>query len=478
MRKIQNKIWVLVMIAVAIMGAIWLALTHVMEENQTQSNEMLKRYMEINAMTQQTSQLITSLNAQIVEPSTPHRDVAYTHIDRIQNVQQHVLQLKNAENAFDIMNYSHLLASLTDTSTRILNLIDEQEMEEANREFKEANRIANYVSDTTLTLLSSELTTYDEVYRNLIERSQALNQLAFIVLCWITAVLLLGTYWFSATLTKPVKQLTTAANALAQGKFDTTIDVHSKDELAFLAQTFDYMRKSINRSIDELQQKAQLEQELQQSQLLLKESQLKSLQNQVNPHFLFNALNTLSKKAYLDGAEETSDLLIDVAGLLRYNLKNSDQAVKLADEITVSQQYMQIQQARFSDRLQFEVDIDQRLTDVMMPSFTLQPLIENAVIHGIEPKEEGGTVTLKVALHDGSVQIEIHDDGLGMHAQQIAALWQADPQEHIGFANVAMRLTLFFGRSDLMDIQSEVGKGTTIHIDIPWEEAEYAYFNR
>lgn len=477
MRKIQNKIWVLVMIAVAIMGAIWLALTHVMEENQTQSNEMLKRYMEINAMTQQTSQLITSLNAQIVEPSTHHRDVTYTHIDRIQNVQQHVLQLKNAENAFDIMNYSHLLASLTDTSTRILNLIDEQEMEEANREFKEANRIANYVSDTTLTLLSSELTTYDEVYRNLIERSQALNQLAFIVLCWITAVLLLGTYWFSATLTKPVKQLTTAANALAQGKFDTTIDVHSKDELAFLAQTFDYMRKSINRSIDELQQKAQLEQELQQSQLLLKESQLKSLQNQVNPHFLFNALNTLSKKAYLDGAEETSDLLIDVAGLLRYNLKNSDQAVKLADELTVCRQYMQIQQARFSDRLQFEVDIDRRLTDVMMPSFTLQPLIENAVIHGIEPKEEGGTVTLKVALHDGSVRIEIHDDGLGMHAQQIAALWQADPQEHIGFANVAMRLTLFFGRSDLMDIQSEVGKGTTIHIYIPLEEAEYAYFN-
>ena len=117
-------------------------------------------------------------------------------------------------------------------------------------------------------------------------------------------MLLLAIYWFSLSITRPIHQLTRAANELSQGRFNQRIEVQSNDEIAFLAQTFDEMRININDLIVEIQQKALLEHELQQSKLLLKESQFRSLQNQINPHFLFNTLNTLSKKAYLDGAEE------------------------------------------------------------------------------------------------------------------------------------------------------------------------------
>ena len=141
----------------------------------------------------------------------------------------------------------------------------------------------------------------------------------------------------------------------------------SNDEIAFLAKTFDEMRININDLIVEIQQKAQLEHELQQSKLLLKESQFKSLQSQINPHFLFNTLNTLSKKAYLDGAEETSDLIVSVAGLLRYNLKRIDRSVTLFEEVVVLNQYMEIQKARFTDRLQFKSDIDESCLHVKIP---------------------------------------------------------------------------------------------------------------
>ncbi len=134
---------------------------------------------------------------------------------------------------------------------------------------------------------------------------------------------------------------------------------------------FDRMRLNINNLISEIQQKAELEKELQQNKLLLQESQLLSLQSQINPHFLFNTLDTLSKKAYMEGSEETSDLLASVAGLLRYNLKRLDRSVTLYEEVNVLRQYMEIQKARFTERLRFTEEIDESCLYVQVPGLNL-----------------------------------------------------------------------------------------------------------
>src|SRR5690606_32361593 len=174
------------------------------------------------------------------------------------------------------------------------------------------------------------------------------------------------------------------------------IKVDYNDEISFLALTFDRMRININNLIIEIQEKAQLERELQQNKLLLQESQLLGLQSQINPHFLFNTLNILSKKAYLEGAEETSDLLVSVAGLLRYNLKRLDRQVTLYEVLIVLKQYIEIQQARFTDRLNVHMEVDESCLNVKIPGLTLQPIIENAVIHAIEPEEDGGHIWFRV----------------------------------------------------------------------------------
>ena len=197
-------------------------------------------------------------------------------------------------------------------------------------------------------------------------------------------------------------------------------------------------------------------------------------------------MNTLSKKAYLDGAEETSDLLVSVAGLLRYNLKRIDRSVTLYEEVLVLNQYMEIQKARFTDRLHFQATIDESCLHVNIPGLTLQPIIENAVIHAIEPEENGGSISFRI-LRDGSwIIIEIEDSGKGISKEKIDQLLegQIDANEGhstgIGFQNVVKRLHLFYGVENLVSIESKKGIGTKVIIQIPEtrEEVSDETFNR
>ncbi|MBO0587134.1 histidine kinase [Sporosarcina sp. E16_8] len=478
MMTIQKKIWILVSVVLLIMGIIWLALTHYNQKTQEQSNDILQRYLRMNEVTTASQHIITNLNNFLLEPTANHKQRVEKSIVVIEAVQQDVTELRNVENAFSVTNYIHLIDSLIETVNRSVMFSEKHEIEGSTNEFNEANRISMYISEMTLTILDRELKTSNRFYRGIIKQSEELKKLGIWLLLLITVVLLLATYWFSLSITRPIHQLTKAANALSQGRFNQQIEVESNDEIAFLAQTFDEMRININDLIVEIQQKAQLEHELQQSKLLLKESQFRSLQNQINPHFLFNTLNTLSKKAYLDGAEETSDLIVSVAGLLRYNLKRIDRSVTLFEEVVVLNQYMEIQKARFTDRLQFKSDIDKSCLDVKIPGLTLQPIIENAVIHAIEPEQDGGTIWFRIKRDGPWVIIEIEDSGQGMSREKMEQLLKGHivPIEGhstgIGFQNVVKRLHLFYGIEDSVTIDSREGRGTKVVIQIPMAREE------
>lgn len=473
MTTIQRKIWLLVSVMLLIMGIIWMMLTYYNQQTQEQTNTILQRYLRMNEVTIASQKMITDLNNYLLDPTEKHKEQIEKSINRIEEVQEDVAKLRNEENAFSVTNYIHLIDSLVETTQRSILFSEEQELEGSTNEFNEANRISMYISEMTLSILDRELKTYNLFYREIIQQSEELKKLGIWILLLVTAILLLATYWFSLSITRPVHQLTKAANVLAQGRFNEKIKVESNDEIAFLAQTFDEMRININDLIVEIQQKAQLEHELQQSKLLLKDSQLKSLQSQINPHFLFNTLNTLSKKAYLDGAEETSDLLVSVAGLLRYNLKRIDRSVTLYEEIHVLYQYMEIQKARFADRLQFESTIDESCLHVQIPGLTLQPIIENAVIHAIEPEENGGTISVRIYRDNYWIIMEIEDNGKGMSQEKIELLLSGQIVSNeghstgIGFQNVVKRLQLFYGVDNLVSIESEVGIGTKVIIQIP-----------
>ncbi|HYK73926.1 MAG TPA: histidine kinase [Pseudoneobacillus sp.] len=472
MNSIQKKILMLTTVILVIMSVIWLALTFYNYKTQNQYNEILQRYLSMNEATKASQLVITDLNNYMLNPSKDKLEQLNHSKENMQRAKMEVFQLRNTENTFILTNYINLIDNLIETTNRILMFQSVEDTEASAKEFSEAMRISNYISEMTLSLLDTELKTYDGFYRGIIERSGEVIKLGIWLLLLITFLLLVATYWFSLSITRPVLKLTQAANELSKGRFDLQIKVETNDEISFLAKTFDRMRININNLILEMKNKAQLEHELQQNKILLQESQFRSLQSQINPHFLFNTLNTISKKAYLEGSEETSDLLVSVAGLLRYNLKRLDRSVTLHEEVNVLQQYMDIQKARFTERLKLHMEIDDSCLHVKIPALTLQPFIENAVIHAIEPKEEGGNIWFRIIDGKERITVEIEDDGMGMKEDKMKQILEENvvqTEGHstgIGFSNVVKRLRLFFGYDDVIDIVSGEGCGTKVVLKI------------
>ena len=473
MNRIQNKILSLTGIVLFIMAAIWMTLTYYSRQTQEQYNAILQRYLRMNEVTGASQQTITDLNNYLIRPTPENLEQLEQSRERLRQAKYDVYALRNGDNDFDLTSYTNLIDSLLDAANRALMFQSQMATEDSNEAFNEATRISRSISDMTLTLLDTELKTYDRFYRGIIERSTELNRLGIWLLATITFLLLIFAYWFALSITRPVQKLTQAAKELSRGRFDQKIEVSSNDEIAFLAKMFERMRVSINNLITEIQQKAQLEHELQRNRLLLQESRYRSLQSQIHPHFLFNTLDTLSKKAYLEGAGETSDLLASVAGLLRYSLRRMDRSVTLYEEVRVLRQYMDIQTARFADRLRFVEEIDESCLYVQIPGLTLQPIVENAVIHAVEPMEDGGTITFRVAEDGDRIRVEIEDDGPGIPPDKIAQILKGSAQETeghttgIGIGNVVQRLRLFYGQDDVIDIESGPGSGTKVVLRLP-----------
>ncbi|GEN57127.1 hypothetical protein GCM10012290_17720 [Halolactibacillus alkaliphilus] len=481
MHKIKHKVALFMVVVIATLFIIWLSLTYFNRQTQANYNDILERYLILNEANTKSDQLMTTLSALLTETvneDTEKLPQLEHEWEAIQQLETQLATLENNTNQNQLTNYLYLLDSLVESTDRAIRLYEQQDVEQAQRELHDAIRIQTYISDQTLQLLDQELKTYDSFYRGMIEQSRSINAFGFWLLIFLVLILILVTYLFQRQITYPIHQLTRAANGLSLGDLDREIVIDSKDELAFLGKTFNRMRENIKQLIHEINQKAKVEKELSESKLLLQQTQLRSLQSQINPHFLFNTLNTVSKKAYLEDAYETSDLLVSIADLLRYNLKQLDRAVTLHDELRVIRQYVHIQQTRFSERLVYHEEIDETLLVKELPALTLQPIIENAVIHAVEPYQKGGNITLRIFKQGNYTRVEISDDGPGMADETIEALLSGSllPKEGhstgIGFTNVIKRMTLFFNQDNLVYIDAYKGRGTKVSLLLPETEGD------
>jgi len=244
---------------------------------------------------------------------------------------------------------------------------------------------------------------------------------------------------------------------------------------------FNKMVQSIQEMIREITAKSDLERKFHAEHFKnlkiaqqLNEARFLALQSQINPHFLFNTLNTVMRTAMFENAAKTGALIESLAELFRYNLDSQNSEAVLREELDIIRQYIAIQQVRFRRRVGFELVCPAELADIVIPRFTIQPLVENAIIHGIEPKEAGGRVRIKVFTREDWVIIKIIDNGMGIARARVESLLSgtipddgAKKQGHttgIGLANVRERLLLFSKDLHCLKIRSREGWGTVITI--------------
>jgi sensor histidine kinase YesM len=288
------------------------------------------------------------------------------------------------------------------------------------------------------------------------------------------------------TMIMPLKNLANSADEVSKGNFDTELPATAyNDEIGIVTRTFNKMVVSIKQYIERLKESMEKERLLQEKELMmtahLKEAQLKYLQAQINPHFLFNTLNAGAQLAMMEGADKTYEYVQTVADFFRYNVKNNKNDVTVREEVELVDNYIQILNVRFSGDIGYEKQIDKRLLDIKMPSMILQPIVENAVNHGIREMGDKGKISLKVYRDSEDVCISVADNGKGIAKEEIDRILDGsyEPREQqydnngIGLDNVISRLRLYAERSDVVEIHSQgENMGCEFIVRIPRQKKE------
>jgi two-component system sensor histidine kinase YesM len=349
-------------------------------------------------------------------------------------------------------------------------------------QFSQAKKISAYLENYIKQLLDVKLTEGEWYQHQLGARVRLIRSFNITGIIALAVLSFLFVLIFSHSITGPLKKLTDFSAAVARGDFELEpLVVDSSTDINILAVGFNKMVQSIQEMIREITAKSDLERKLHEEQYKnlkiaqqLDEARFLALQSQINPHFLFNTLNAVMRTAMFENAVKTGALIESLAELLRYNLDSPNTEVVLREELDIIRQYVAIQQVRFRRRVGFELICPAELEDIVIPRFSIQPLVENAIIHGIEPKEAGGRVRIKVFARKDWVMIKIIDNGMGIARDRMEALLSGTPsdtgtkkQGHttgIGLANVRERLLLFCKDLRCLEIRSREGWGTVITI--------------
>ena len=337
----------------------------------------------------------------------------------------------------------------------------------------------DYLQEYADTLMTETLEAGSYDYR---EKVPALAMLPVLVIL-VGALLFWVIFQFVELLQRaiilPIMELVQASKKIAENDFYTEdIPVNSNDEMGELIHAFNKMKYATGEYIMGLEEKRKTldllhKEELQRLEVekQLETTNLELLKNQINPHFLFNTLNVIGGMANLEGAETTEKMIKALSFIFRYNLKSQDAETTLTQEIQIVKDYMYLQEMRFGNRISYSIECELETDNYMIPTFTFQPLIENAVIHGLAKKEEGGTIFIKIWQEKENLLISIADTGVGMSAEKVEKIRGAYERQEkgemgIGLGNLYKRIYGMY-EAGQVEIFSCEGEGTTIRLTIP-----------
>ncbi|WP_228469374.1 sensor histidine kinase [Paenibacillus sp. JNUCC31] len=270
----------------------------------------------------------------------------------------------------------------------------------------------------------------------------------------------------SWTITAPVGNLLKSMKRFQNGCFHERVEVKYNDEIGQLSRGYNEMVGNIKSLVDDAYILKLKEQE----------AELKALQSQINPHFLYNMLDTIYWEAAYAGQDRISEMVVNLSRLFRLSLNQGKSFTSMAKEKELITLYLTLQQMRFKDRLRYSIDIPDELEHFVLLKLSLQPFIENALIHGIERKREGGQISIRGELDGGYLKIIIEDNGVGMDAETVKQITEvttdndislSDDTSGYGIQNVIQRLRYYYKENYRLKYTSEPGTGTQVELTIP-----------
>ncbi|MCX7694275.1 MAG: sensor histidine kinase [Caloramator sp.] len=451
------------------------------------TNRIIKDYIYINNVKNTVNSLITELEKYLTTASSESLLRYYDYYNRLQVISREIPR------TLDYNEDNLILKDIGNMLDELLSETDKAVLAKRGRissryiaNFERVTEISEYINQYNNKLLDNTLKGGTERYQNINSNMRFIIFLNFFAII----VSIIATLYIAVAATyrliKPISELSKYAERITEGDLEVKLtQTHTGDETDILTGAFIKMVESIKDYINELKKQAEMENKLKEQELqnlrmgsLLKEAELKYLQSQINPHFLFNTLNAAAQLSLIEGADKTSEFIENIAQLFRYNLKNIDDLVPLRDEIEHVVNYMQILKMRFGNRIDFYTDIDELALDTKIPRITLQPIVENAYIHGLQNLERKGEIHLNVKAELDYVLIDIIDNGTGMDEECINSIICSNKDDEIakkhvtgiGMKNVLERLELFFNitdRKELIGIESKINEGTKVTLKIP-----------
>lgn len=385
-------------------------------------------------------------------------------------------------------NVASLIGEFISASNNAVQAKRGRNLSEYTQRIQRVEELADLIQERSnlliLDRMKTQLSAFSVFSKNVsLIRNLSLAMIFVALLFSITVI-----YYFTEKVSGPIIHLGTEANRIASGIFDQReLLVEADDEIGAAARAFNLMKKSIQQSFDEIRKKAEIERALMEQQVknlemtsLLKNAELSALQARINPHFLFNTLNTGIQLAVVEDADRTRRYLEQLTKLMRYSFRDLDVPVALAEEMDSLRSYLYLMSIRFPDVFDFSMQIISPAEQAIIPKMTIQPLVENAIRHGLKDMTGGASLTIQAYIDETNrLWINIEDNGCGISQNRIAEIFNAadsgttlaqSGEGGMGMVNVIQRLRLFSGQRDVLRIEQVEPSGTRIIISLPYKE--------
>jgi two-component system, sensor histidine kinase YesM len=265
----------------------------------------------------------------------------------------------------------------------------------------------------------------------------------------------------SARISQPIKRLEKSMLKVEKGDLDICIEAKGEDEVKQLSRSFNLMLARI---------KQLMEQNVQEQESKRK-SELRALQAQINPHFLYNTLDSIVWMAENGKTEGVITMVAALAKLFRISINRGEEIITIRNELEHARNYLTIQEIRYQDKFDWEITADPEVLECKTLKLILQPLIENAIYHGIERTVDKGRIRITASIQDQKVLLQVIDDGLGMSPETLKKVLSSEPKNGggygVGVKNVHERIQLYYGKEYGLQILSELDEGTTVNIELP-----------